>query len=316
MRTIDSKDRYYSLDELAGKLNLGINTVSEYLKDNKFPNAFKLSTHKGRWHIPQKDVVDFMQKDEKYKKLKKAIDILENSEEEYLTVRQVAETLNKTEETIRIYIRNKIFPNVLSLSPIKGGHYIPSSDLGKYIDEFNSSYSTKKAKSILKIHEETLLKWLKSDNGLFKGAYKISNGWRISKNEVDGLIDRINDSYTVSEVMGHLKIARNTTLNWAKNRKFPNAFKVGTDWRIPKNDLHEIRDKQLTIKEVQEILDIGDAAIYKWVNDGTFPNAKKSLGGWTIPRDDIDTYLYKKSLLCTAKEAAVMLEVDLNTVRK
>lgn len=140
---MDSKETYYSLDELAEELYVVVEEVSKYLKKNKFPNAFKLAPHKGGWHIPQKDVIDFKKKDEKYKRVKKNIDILRKSEEEYLTVKQVAETLNKTEQTVRKYIKNKVFPNILSLPSKRGGYYIPNSDLEEFL------YKSRALKSFL-----------------------------------------------------------------------------------------------------------------------------------------------------------------------
>jgi DNA-binding CsgD family transcriptional regulator len=130
---MDSFERFYSLDELAGELNLGVNTASEYLKNNKFSNTLKM--HKGGWHILQKDVIDFKQTDKRYKKVKETMDILEKNKGKYLSISQSAETLNKSEQTVKKYIENKNFPNILSLPLNKRIYYIPISDLEEFLNK-------------------------------------------------------------------------------------------------------------------------------------------------------------------------------------
>jgi hypothetical protein len=53
--------------------------------------------------------------------------------------------------------------------------------------------------------------------------------------------------------MEKFKITRNTALNWAKNKKLPNAFKIGMDWKIPKSDVHTT-DKMSGLKRFERFL--------------------------------------------------------------
>lgn len=253
---------------------------------------------------------------------------------DYYNLKDLIKELYLSKDKIREYLKQgDIFPNAFKLPSGSGGWQIPESDviIFKQVNEGyqkkisqldnnsvlpDSDYTTKQTADLLGIHSETLLKWLKKDNSLFKGAYKFNEEWRIPKTEVDNLVLKMSDSYSVSEVMENLEIARNTTLKWAKKKIFPNAFKFGVNWRIPKGDLAYVTDTRLSIELASELLNKSEYAVYKLINKGVFMHAEKTSNGWKIPQEDVDEYLKRESNFYRAEEVANKLELNIDTIRK
>lgn len=48
----------------------------------------------------------------------------------------------------------------------------------------------------------------------------------------------------ISEIAKKFKVNSNTVTRWCKEGHFPNAFKVGSSWRIPRTDLENYIKKQ------------------------------------------------------------------------
>ena len=49
----------------------------------------------------------------------------------------------------------------------------------------------------------------------------------------------LEDVMTVSEIAVKLRVNSNTVLRWCKDGKFPNAYRAGKPWRVPKRDVDE-----------------------------------------------------------------------------
>lgn len=68
--------------------------------------------------------------------------------------------------------------------------------------------------------------------------------------EVKSPLD-FEDVMKVSEIASKIKVNSNTVIRWIKDGYFPNAFRVGSSWRIPRIDL-ENYIRNLTEKEKEE----------------------------------------------------------------
>jgi len=72
----------------------------------------------------------------------------------------------------------------------------------------------------------------------------------------------LEDVMKISEVAKKVMVNGNTVTRWCSKGYFPNAFRVGSSWRIPRVDLEnyilqltekELAEKELTEKEQKEV---------------------------------------------------------------
>jgi excisionase family DNA binding protein len=62
----------------------------------------------------------------------------------------------------------------------------------------------------------------------------------------------LEDVMKISEIANRVKVNGNTVTRWCNKGYFPNAFRVGSSWRIPRTDV-ENYILQLTEKEKNEV---------------------------------------------------------------
>ena len=62
----------------------------------------------------------------------------------------------------------------------------------------------------------------------------------------------LEDVMKISEISKKVKVTDSTVTRWLNKGYFPNAFRVGSSWRIPRIDL-ENYILQLTEKEKKEV---------------------------------------------------------------
>ena len=62
----------------------------------------------------------------------------------------------------------------------------------------------------------------------------------------------LEDVMKISEIAKKVKVTDNTVTRWCNKGYFPNAFRVGSSWRIPRTDV-ENYILQLTEKEKKEV---------------------------------------------------------------
>jgi len=72
----------------------------------------------------------------------------------------------------------------------------------------------------------------------------------------------LEDVMKISEVAKKVMVNGNTVTRWCSKGYFPNAFRVGSSWRIPRVDLEnyilqltekELAETELTEKEQKEV---------------------------------------------------------------
>jgi excisionase family DNA binding protein len=61
----------------------------------------------------------------------------------------------------------------------------------------------------------------------------------------------LEDVMKISEIAKKVKVNSNTVTRWCNKGYFPNAFRVGSSWRIPRADV-ENYIRQQTEKEIRE----------------------------------------------------------------
>lgn len=61
----------------------------------------------------------------------------------------------------------------------------------------------------------------------------------------------LEDVMKISEIAKKVKVNNNTVTRWCNKGYFPNAFRVGSSWRIPRTDV-ENYIRQQTEKEIKE----------------------------------------------------------------
>lgn len=62
----------------------------------------------------------------------------------------------------------------------------------------------------------------------------------------------LEDVMKISEIAKKVMVGGNTVTRWCSKGYFPNAFRVGSSWRIPRTDV-ENYILQLTEKEKKEV---------------------------------------------------------------
>lgn len=315
----NSKEMYLTTEQVAERLNIQIQSITNYLRDGMFPNALKLPPgRKGGWRIPESEVENIL-KGTDFQKLIDNISVIENSTERYFTTEQVAQKLNKQPETIRNYLRDGVFPNAIGLPSGKGGWQIPESDIRAYVNKYENFVGIREVTEKLDIHEETVLRWLKKGIPELPSAKKVGKQWLILKKELDNLSEKINNSVNIETAVKELEVSKNTIYKYIKGGHLPNAYKFCDEWKIPKTDLEQFSftfRSALSVEEARKKLNISENKLYSMLNEGEFPNAKKLGESWKIPESDLLSCLKIFLGKLSVEEASKKLNVTKVTLNR
>ncbi|MEY8597777.1 helix-turn-helix domain-containing protein [Mammaliicoccus lentus] len=105
-------------------------------------------------------------------------------------------------------------------------------------------------------------------------------------------------------------------LHLIKKKTLPNAYKQGSAWKIPLNDIKNILGKQRSSIDTKEAMEIfrynNTTSIIDLINLSIFPNAFKLNGKWRIPLSDIENYQFNSSQSLSTTEAAIELGLSSN----
>ncbi|HDG5480144.1 TPA: helix-turn-helix domain-containing protein [Staphylococcus aureus] len=105
-------------------------------------------------------------------------------------------------------------------------------------------------------------------------------------------------------------------LHLTKKKTLPNAYKQGSAWKIPLNDIKNILGKQRSSIDTKEAMEIfrynNTTSIIDLINLSIFPNAFKLNGKWRIPLSDIENYQFNSSQSLSTTEAAIELGLSSN----
>lgn len=245
--------------QVAQKLDLKSEKVTEMIRNNVFPNAFKDVL--GVLRIPFEDMEEFQRgKITEEFQMKKI-----NAES--VDVAEAMKLLGyKNKNTILKYLHNDYLPNAYKYRkkwriPLKDieTFRLNFSDIKKELAEkrFLAGNNTEiqnclditEVEKILKLDRKQVQSLIRKealpDAIRFKGRYWIPRAsleeYQRKKEEKDAFNET---NLTTQDVARRLNYKNRITINQmiTKHGKFPNAFKIGASWRIPITDVEEFEE--------------------------------------------------------------------------
>ncbi len=308
------RDETIGLDTAEVASRLGIKhraRVNQLIKAKKFPNAYK---EKNKWCIPVEDV-------QRYEKSHAS-----HETNRCLDTREAAERLGyKATFSINQLIEKSILPNAFQ---INNKWYIPMADIEAIekmraenleIKKVAETLGVNPAKVTEMIRNNEFLNSFKDGLGVLRVPSKDVEEYQIRKKqeqeEMEKSIESSVSTVEAAKIMGYKTTS--TVLLYLNNGYLPNAFKIGTGWRIPLIDIKELQKNQEKIKrelskkrfsveenpeiqdcidvdELSEILQINHKNVLSQINEGAFGKAFKFKGKYWIHKDGLDEYQRKK----------------------
>jgi len=254
-------------------------SIIDLIKKSILPNAFKSN---GRWWIPENDIKD-----------------IEEKKSGSLDTKQACQRLGlKSAHYVSVLINKNTFPN--AFKDYIGSWRIPFGDIEDYEKVLNISNDiemtvglNEAAKMLGFKSVEAMSYHLKKNR--FPNAYKFKNSWRISINDIESFLSKVNVSGCLSTVQAAERLGYKAAFSinqLIKKSILPDAFKINGKWWIPISNIEEIEKQQsglLDTKQVAKRLNLkSDIVVAGLISKNKFPNAYKDVfNKWRIPIEDI-----------------------------
>jgi len=277
---------FYTLIELATKMNVSQSEIQHLISQGEFPNH-KIS-NTDDCLVPHKDLKNYEKKIIK--------------KENYFTVSKTAQYLNLREAIIRNMIKAKIFNNVAKFTTFKG-YYIPKSDILSYQTFMNEYCTIDEAIQQFNLTSGQINNLLKNNQLSKARKHKITSKWMLSK---DQLITFINSRevpegfFSIQEV--GKRIGRNPEIvkkYIREERFFINSRIIKRKYYIPESDIQAFEKAMtipkgfISITEACKLLNKDDSTLHAWIKKKRLPNSyfDPNLRKHLINLEDIRTHL-------------------------
>ncbi|WP_165771451.1 helix-turn-helix domain-containing protein [Bacillus cereus] len=221
----------------------------------------------------------------------------------YFTTKEAANELNVTESTIRTYIKNNIFKNVLAPQKNQSLSYlIPKAEVKTFLEALSKYIKITEISKLLNIHPETIRGLIRTKK--ITDFKVLLNNYYIHKNEFNKLKLHYNtDNYlTIKQAAKLLNCHHETIRKAIREGAFPNIIQKqrGSKFQylIPKLDFEiyiSTPKPYLHKEEVRKLLKLSNPKLTKLLKEGFFPGAYQGKANiWYIPRETINNFNREK----------------------
>src|SRR5699024_309186 len=299
---LNIKQDYLTSRQAANRLNISKCTLGNYIRDNRFPNA-QIKKQNVGYLIPLTDIERFEE--------------MMGVPEGFMNVKEIAETLNCHQESVRQLIRNGEFKGVKWHSGNGHGYLVWAEEVKRFynrkIYQVKDYVNITQAAEFLSCHKDTIRKYIKKgvlNNYLYRDKCE---GYLIYKEDLlktqaplnipDGFMDP-------EEAAKRLKVSKGQVLSLARS-KFKSSYKIKKGngmktWIISEEDVSmykKVKDQKFTPENADEYTTLDAVNKFEFEAGDLF---------FQIPRFMVETYElysnYAKSKLSNSNARAETLK--------